>query len=118
MRIVVLVGTSQGIDAALTRKMRLELFVDLLGDAVPRRGVDHRLIAELLVQFFKWRPRNACSVLAQCVHDERLRERAVPGERHEVREAFNTYREHRNQVETRKRREPGFEVAYCVSNAG
>lgn len=79
----------------LTREVRFELVVDLIGDAVPRLGADYRLITEFLHQFFERHPGNVRGVLAERVHDERLRERAVPRERHDVREAFEVGHGHR-----------------------
>lgn len=79
----------------LTREVRFELVVDLIGDAVPRLGADYRLITEFLGQYFERHPGNLRGVLTERVHDERLRERAVPRERHEVREAFEVGHGHR-----------------------
>ena len=94
--------------------MCFELGVDFQGDALPGASTDHWVDLQLI----GWCCRNALRVLAERIHHERLRERAVSRERHDLRETFEVGHGDWNQVETRKRREPGFEMAYCASNSG
>ena len=62
--------------------------MDFQGDAVPGTRADERVSPELFLQLIERQRGDAFGVFAQRIHDERLRERAVPRELHDVGEAF------------------------------
>lgn len=62
----------------LPSEVRFELGVDLLRDAVPGTSTDQRVIAELFLQLVDRQLGDAFGMLAERIHDECLRERAVP----------------------------------------